>query len=684
MNRIILLFSILLSFEVLARTKILPCSNESTEALAGFHTKTTFSLDKSFKGIVLNRRKPIPKVHITARIRKETIETKIQFGLDSKEFSQPIDKNASGYIWEVKYDNFKLFSKVYSKENGPKAEWDLTYLFSKNPNICGVSIEDNIDQDSFKLSDVIQGKIGDTLTRGVFFSPTPFIAKDWIQPSLESFKQNLPNPIWEGEQGLLDMYWFTWKLALGHFRTPTDHPGTVAPYLDENFSDNFFQWDTAFMLQFGKYLIPRYNPITSFDNFYNLQHHTGKIWKEYSEINGDELWDLIKGDREINPPLFAWAEWETFKISGDKARLGRIFKANEEYLSWLEAGRKASGTSHRLYWNSPLGCGMDNIPVPFSHQHGWVDMSAQMVLAYNSMAKIASVLGLSDKESQYREMANEIGKRINDYMWDDKQGIYFDIDSFGRKIGVKHIGLFWPIIAGITSPEQERRLLEHLKNPNEFNTDIPFATLSKDSPKFRSTGHYWRGGVWAPTNYMVIKGLEDKGYEKEANEFSNKYLMAMLEVFRYTNTVWELYAPLKNPIKLARDFSAIDESKFGPMVFTPGKTVAGFGNARADFVGWTGVGPINLFLENLIGIKRNVMLNKIDWTLGPLHRHGIENLPFGEGFISLVCDKREKEEEFNISVDTTKMDKAVILNLELGGKIKMITLPPGRKFNLRS
>ncbi len=680
--KIFTLLMFIFTFEASARTKILSCPSSKEKSLTAFNISSVIDRKVPSNGLVFSRLKRIPRVHLTTSFKKGGVEIRFQYGLDIQRAFIKLPDGDSKFIWDVGYDNLKFFTRIYPENSPAPAEWDFGYLFKKNPNLCGVSLEDGILVENTRLENIREGQAGDKLVRGNFFKPIPFDPKTWIKPDLSNHKKFLPNPIWEGDSGLLDMYWATWKLALDHYKSSEGHPGTVSPFLDEYFSDNFFQWDTAFMLQFGNYLFPRYNPIASFDNFYNLQHHTGKIWKEYSEFTGEELWGLQKKDMEINPPLFAWAEWEAYKISGDKERLARVFQANEEYLLWLEAGRKANGTNHRLYWNTPLGCGMDNIPVPWSHQHGWVDMSAQMVLAYKSMAKISNVLGYFEKEKSFLEMAQNIANRINSYMWDEKQGIYFDIDQYGKRMGIKHIGLFWPLLAGITSKDQEAKLIAHLKNPNEFNTDLPFATLSKDHPKFRDMGNYWRGAVWAPTNYMVIKGLAGQGYEDEASEFSLRYLKGLFEVYQYTNTLWEAYAPLKRPQKVARDFGNLGDFKFGPLVFTPAKDAMGINNVRSDFVGWTGVGPINLFLENLIGIRRDVLENKIYWRLGPLHRHGIENLPFGDGFVSLISEKRDVASKFEISVDTTKLTIPVELYLYISGKMEKFFLPTGKKFSL--
>ena len=42
--------------------------------------------------------------------------------------------------------------------------------------------------------------------------------------------------------------------------------------------------------------------------------------------------------------------------------------------------------------------------------------------------------------------------------------------------------------------------------------------LAADEPGYTPDGQYWNGAVWAPTNYMVVKGLQDYGFEDDAEK----------------------------------------------------------------------------------------------------------------------------------------------------------------------
>ena len=53
----------------------------------------------------------------------------------------------------------------------------------------------------------------------------------------------------------------------------------------------------------------------------------------------------------------------------------------------------------------------------------------------------------------------------------------------------------------------------HLKNKDEFNRPHPFPTLAANDSVYDPTGHYWRGSVWAPTNFATIKGIARYDYQ---------------------------------------------------------------------------------------------------------------------------------------------------------------------------
>ena len=469
----------------------------------------------------------------------------------------------------------------------------------------------------------------DSGIRGIYFSKKTLTES--VIPSFETSKDKLPSPILENNPEYIELYWKTWQLAFDHYKNPLTGSPFVSAYIDEAFAPNIFQWDTFFMIMFARYADHIFPPIQSLDNFYCRQYENGYICREIVEATGEDF--VFEGrEHTVNPPLFSWAEMESFRITGDKSRFKIVLPVLEKYAEWLEQYRKKENTKHNLYWQTGLGSGMDNTPRIGS---GWVDMSAQMVMMYNDMSEMCVQilsdenlelelkLELNRKSKLFKEKADKISLRINKYMWNEKDGFYYDLDDEGNQVKCKTVASFWPMLAGVADKDKADRLLQNLKDPHTFWRKIPFPSLSVDDKHFKAAGEYWLGSVWAPTNVMIIKGLDkfgiDNEYAYKFNEFATlateEYLNGIYQVYKKTGTIWENYSS---------------------EAFTRGSW------SRHDFVGWSGCGPIQLLIENIIGLRPNGINNSLTWHLTRIDKHGIENLKFGNVAVSLVSEKREK------------------------------------------
>ncbi|MFH1198311.1 MAG: trehalase family glycosidase [bacterium] len=488
--------------------------------------------------------------------------------------------------------------------------------------------------------------------RGKYFTKKNYVEVEI--PLFEIHKAKLPEPVIEDNPEYLELYWKCWEIAFSHFKQPPEDSPFVSNYIDEGFSPSVFQWDTAFMMMFMRYASHIFPSIESFDNFYSRQYENGYICREIWEADGN---DFVYLDRmhTINPPIFAWAEIEYARISGDQSRIKNILPALEKYAEWLEKFRKKEKTKHNLYWNTGLGSGMDNSPRKGS---AWTDMSTQMYLFYYSLAEMNEEAGDKQKSELHRNKAVEIGKKINELMWNEKDGLYYDLDDKGKQIQTKTLACFWPMVARLPNITQAERLLSHLKNPNEFWRTIPFPSLSADHSEYKPEGNYWLGGVWAPTNYMAIKGLDkySEGFESSFNfrEFaahaSETYLDGMYKVFKKTGTIWENYAP---------DFYM----RSLPM-------------SQSDFVGWSGCGPIALLIENVIGIKADALKKEVKWDINRIDKHGIQNLQFGDIKASFICDKRiDVNKTCRIKINSTQT--FTLYARRNTGKLLILTINPG-------
>ncbi len=443
------------------------------------------------------------------------------------------------------------------------------------------------------------------------------------------YRAELPEPVLPPQRaGWLDLYWRAWELAVQNVRHGNAANGFVDTYLDAAFSENIFQWDTCFIIMFARYAWHLLPVAPSLDNFYRKQDDDGWICREYRGTNGAPM--FAKGSADaINPPLFAWAEWALYQLSGDRARLVRVWPHLAQYDAWLRAHQRGP---EGLYWASQLGCGMDNSP-RFTAR--WVDMSAQQALNARYLAMIAEAIGQpANTVAAYREEHEFMTRQINRYMWDEETGVYWDLDGKLEPWPVLSIAPFWTLVADVVPPERAERLVAHLRDPKRFWRAHPFPTLSADHPAYRSDGGYWLGSVWAPTNYAVIKGLRQAGFGDLAREATIRHLDQMTAVYRETGTLWENYAP---------DYPQ------------PGRPAA------KDFVGWSGAGPIALLIEEIIGLEVDAARQWVHWRLEDDLPLGLHRLRLGDNTISLVAEadegagirvRVEAEQPFQLEITT--------------------------------
>ncbi len=178
------------------------------------------------------------------------------------------------------------------------------------------------------------------------------------------------------------------------------------------------------------------------------------------------------------------------------------------------------------------------------------------------------------------------------------------------------------MLAGICPPERLRALVKQLRNPATFNRPIPVPSLAACDPNYNPEGTYWTGGVWAPTNYMIARGLQLAGEGDEAHRVARAYLEGLAATWReFTpHTLWEANCPE------------------GPV---PGKQPYTGNWVKPDFVGWSGLGPTAMLIEQVMGIDIDALANRVTWTIRLTEEHGIEALKVAGGVLSLHCQARE-------------------------------------------
>jgi hypothetical protein len=464
----------------------------------------------------------------------------------------------------------------------------------------------------------------------------------------------LPAPIWDGHDKEIEMYWKAWQIAIANIRAPQPGSGFVSSYIDTAYNGNIFMWDSSFILMFARYGA-RFFPFQhTLDNFYAKQHPDGFICREIKADGADcfERYDPVS----TGPNLMPWCEMVYYHQFGDTDRLHQIFPVLCAYNKWLKLNRTwRNGT----YWSSGWGTGMDNMPrVPdgynpiYSNGHLiWLDTNLQQLFTANLLLEMGFYLERWQEIEDLEDEAKMLGAYIRDNLWDDKSGFLYDQYADGTLSTTKGIGAYWALFTDAIDSTQTARLVSQLDNPATFRRPFRVPSLSADNPKYKENGRYWQGGIWPGTNYMVMTGLMQKGYRRQAREIALNHYDQVLQVYRNTGTFWEYYAP--------------EKAEPGFM-------------ARKEFVGWTGLPPIAELIEFIIGIRGDYVDDRtITWDLNLTEANGIERYPFGpDGLITLkAAARRSPADEPRITVDSNVDFQLVV---RYGDKEKTIAVTPGK------
>src|SRR6056297_1298993 len=495
-------------------------------------------------------------------------------------------------------------------------------------------------------------------------------------------KSKLPKPIFEKNKKFEKLYWVAWELAWDHVLQRNDTP--QERYIDEAMDpDQIWIWDSCFMALFCRYGYKTFPGIETLDNFYAILY--------------DNYESPVKIHFADNPPLFAWIEHEYLKFTGDVERIKKILnKKNylQQHFTFIDNARnqrkkrnvmvrhKARKERLGYRWQGNTS-GMDNTPRGRTWWNNtrmnlrgqivdnniyWVDLLAQQALSAKYIEKLQKIIGNPSEAEKYRKKWMYLCKLLNRWYWDPNDGFYYDIKRKEAKNHlknyssrenqheedteifnkVKSIASYWPLLAECSNATQAESMANYAKNPDYFGGIIPFPSLSRSDPEFVPQGRYWRGGVWLPTTYMATKALEKYGFIDLANDYAHRLLIAMLRTLEQfsLSTIWETYSPTE---------------------FQPSTQKRNKDYVREDFCGWSALGPIYLFIENILGFQEvNCLNEKIVWNIHHDCKHGIRNLCFGQFMADLIYPEGTLDihtnKEFEVEVN---LDKSIFGDLEI-------------------
>jgi len=147
---------------------------------------------------------------------------------------------------------------------------------------------------------------------------------------------------------------------------------------------------------------------------------------------------------------------------------------------------------------------------------------------------IAARLGHAEEAKTWQTRAAERSRNVTKYLWDEKQGMYFDynLDRKERSNYV-YITTFYPLWAGMASKEQAAAVMK-----NVAKLEQPGGLVM--SP-YESEGQWDFPYAWAPTQLLAVEGMRRYGFQGDADRISYNFLSMIAANFRHDGTIREKY-----------------------------------------------------------------------------------------------------------------------------------------------
>ena len=467
------------------------------------------------------------------------------------------------------------------------------------------------------------------------------------------WKNMIPQPICEDLPDYDKLYQKAWELARDHIRYIDGMPQN--PYMDEAFCDTqLWIWDTCFMSLFCKYAQGEFPGVKSLRNFYDVLYG-GKSLPDIIPSASEPVWtgaspgvpSQIKVHIADNPPLFAFSEYENALFHGDVDYIRdllnhrRVLQKHYEWIESLTSFLSLDGVcAQTRLIHEEIGykweggrSGMDNTPRgrigektdrvrPNNPDMLWIDAICQQALSAKMIANLYEIVGDSEEMRKWEGLYQEKKELVNRFYWDGEDGFYYDIDCKSHRFyKVMTIASYWALVAEIASEDRARAMVARVLEEDTLGGNVPLISLSRSDGNFEETGKYWRGALWLPTAYAALKGIEKYGYYDEAHHAARRIIDHMLRTYMEyePHTIWECYSP------------QVPE----PSIDAHGVLV------RSDFCGWSALGPISMYIEQVIGIHSvNAFKRVVEWQKPNEFKKalGIKNLRFADIVTDIVAE----------------------------------------------
>ena len=243
------------------------------------------------------------------------------------------------------------------------------------------------------------------------------------------------------------------------------------------------------------------------------------------------------------PPIGSFVTWMIAAHTGDASIVDLAYDkllANHDWWFRMRDGNgdglmswgTSPGVGDGLYRGTKLGArnesSMDNSPI---HDETELDvatgtlnaadvgLNSLLVLDAEILAHWASERGDAATAERLRQRGATLAARVRERLWDDERKVFANRLWDGRFVRSIAPTSFYPLLAGIATPEQTAHLLRWLDDPRKFGGFWRLPSVTRDDPAYHDNV-YWRGRIWPPLNLLTYLGLRRAGEDEAAKRLA--------------------------------------------------------------------------------------------------------------------------------------------------------------------
>jgi alpha,alpha-trehalase len=325
--------------------------------------------------------------------------------------------------------------------------------------------------------------------------------------------------------------------------------GLPNPYLvpsDGPMFQEMYYWD-SFFISLG--LVETEHE----DLLLGMVENLANLFRRFGVIpNGNRFYFLSRSQ----PPFFTAFIWLAYQVKrrrgdGDAEdflrRLVRVAEQEHETV-WLGT---AQPHHRQVFAGLSRYFDINYLDMLASCESGWdhstrcddrwlshlpIDLNSILYAREMDFARAAELLGETERAVAWHQRAAERAKSIQQLMWDEGQGFFFDYDwERQERCPSLSVAGFYPLWAGFATREQAVRVIEEWLPRFEFPGGLVTSLQAR-------AGRQWAyPNGWAPLQWIVVEGLERYGFKDESQRLRQKWCENCARVFAATGAMWEKY-----------------------------------------------------------------------------------------------------------------------------------------------